>query len=90
MVRRAFFTGGRPFNLPGALRKTMNPSIVIVDDDPNALFGISQILRDEGYEVFSFNNAPGALQFYKNNTVDLIITDEKMPEMSGMEVLTEI
>ncbi|MBI5583892.1 MAG: sigma-54-dependent Fis family transcriptional regulator [Deltaproteobacteria bacterium] len=68
----------------------MKPNIVIVDDDPNALFGISQTLKDEGYDVFSFNNALEALQFYKNNTVDLVITDEKMPDMSGMEVLTEI
>jgi two-component system, NtrC family, response regulator len=68
----------------------MKPNLVIIDDDPNALFGISQTLKDEGYEVYSFHNAREAIQFYKNNTVDLVVTDEKMPDMSGMEVLTEI
>lgn len=65
-------------------------AILVVDDDPNALFGICQILRDEGYEVIPAESGKGALERLKADAINLIITDEKMPNLSGMELLSEI
>ena len=65
-------------------------SILVVDDDPNALFGICQILRDEGYHVIPAESGKSALERLKTDAINLIITDEKMPNLSGMELLSEV
>ncbi|MGZ3539310.1 MAG: sigma-54-dependent transcriptional regulator [Thermodesulfobacteriota bacterium] len=66
------------------------PSILIVDDEPNSLFGICQVLADEGFETIPANNGREALEKLKTHAVNLIITDEKMPDLTGMELLLEV
>ena len=56
------------------------PSILIVDDEPNSLFGICQALADEGFQTIPANNGREALEKLKTHPVNLIITDEKMPD----------
>jgi len=67
-----------------------HPSILVVDDEPNSLFGICQVLTDEGFQAIPAKNGREALERLKTGSVDLIITDEKMPDMSGTELLLEI
>lgn len=66
------------------------PSILVVDDEPNSLFGICQILTDEGFKAFPAENGRKALEILKADTINLILTDEKMPDLSGMELLSEV
>jgi two-component system NtrC family response regulator len=66
------------------------PCLLVVDDEPNALFGISQVLSDEGYNVISASSGKEALELLEKNNVSLVVTDEKMPGLSGMELLQEI
>jgi two-component system NtrC family response regulator len=66
------------------------PCILVVDDEPNSLFGICEILTDEGYRVIPAQNGREALETLQTNSIDILITDEKMPDMSGMELLSEI
>jgi two-component system, NtrC family, response regulator len=66
------------------------PSIVVVDDEPHSLFGICQILTDEGFRVFPFSNGKEALEKLRTDSIDLVITDERMPGLSGMDLLSEI
>lgn len=68
----------------------LNASILVVDDDPNSLFGICQILKDEGYQVVPAGNGKDALEKLKSNGINMVITDERMPDLTGMELLTEI
>ena len=68
----------------------LSASILVVDDDPNSLFGICQILKDEGYQVVPAGNGKGALEKLKANGINMVITDEKMPDLTGMELLSEI
>jgi two-component system NtrC family response regulator len=68
----------------------LSASILVVDDDPNSLFGICQILKDEGYQVVPAGNGKDALEKLKANGINMVITDEKMPELTGMELLSEI
>ena len=68
----------------------LSASILVVDDDPNSLFGICQILKDEGYQVVPAGNGKDALEKLKANSINMVITDERMPDLTGMEVLSEI
>jgi two-component system NtrC family response regulator len=68
----------------------VSPSILVVDDDPNSLFGVCQILKDEGYQVLPAESGKEALKKLKTDSVNMIITDEKMPDMSGMALLSEV
>jgi two-component system NtrC family response regulator len=65
-------------------------SVLVVDDEPNSLFGICQVLTDEGFHPIPAKNGIEALETLKTNSVNLIITDEKMPDMSGTELLSEV
>ena len=67
-----------------------HPSILIVDDEPNSLFGICQVLTDEGFHTLSAENGKKALEILKTDSVNCIITDVKMPDLTGMELLLEV
>jgi len=71
-------------------RRVKMPSILVVDDDQGMRDFMEILLMREGYEV---NVAPGgreALQLCKKNRYDVVITDLKMPKMSGIDLLKEI
>jgi len=66
------------------------PSILVVDDEPNSLFGICQVLTDEGFQTISARTGKEALEKLKTDSINLIITDEKMPDLTGTELLLEV
>ncbi len=66
------------------------PSILVVDDEPNSLFGICQVLTDEGFRTLSAGSGREALEKLKTDSINLIITDEKMSDLSGTELLLEV
>lgn len=68
----------------------MSPSILIVDDEPNSLFGICQVLTEEGFDAIPAGNGKEALEKIKKGSINIVITDEKMPDISGMELLSEV
>lgn len=67
----------------------MSQTILVVDDDPNSLFGICQILKDEGYQVVPAQNGKAALERLQTDSIDMVITDERMPDLSGTELLSK-
>ena len=64
-------------------------TILIVDDEKNYLVVLEALLRPEGYEIITADNAVGAVRLVRESDLNLIITDMKMPGMSGMELLEE-
>lgn len=68
----------------------LSASILVVDDDPNSLFGICQILREEGFHTLSAQSGQEALTLLSQNSVNLVLTDEKMPDLTGTDLLLEI
>ncbi len=64
--------------------------ILVVDDDPEILEIISDVLQDGGYEVESAINGRVAIEALEYNFYDLVITDLNMPEVDGMGVLKHI
>jgi len=65
------------------------PRILIVDDEVNALKVLSAILAEAGYEVFKAENVAFALRTLKQESIDVVITDMKMPEQDGMDLFRE-
>lgn len=65
----------------------MNEKILIVDDDPNLLRVTSYQLTEAGYDVTTASNGEKAEAILNGDTVDLLLTDVKMPDMDGMELL---
>lgn len=68
----------------------MTPTILVVDDEPNSRFSICQILTDEGYKTVPAQNGKEALRIVATDPVHIIVTDEKMPDLNGMQLLAEI
>jgi len=68
----------------------MSASILIVDDEEPILTSLSNILRDEGYDVAVAKNGVEALRAYTMDPPDLMLLDIWMPEMDGMETLRRV
>ncbi|MBI4683382.1 MAG: response regulator [Nitrospirae bacterium] len=65
-------------------------SIVIVDDDPYVLESVSKLLIESGHHTISCRNGEEAVVQALRNDVDLILTDIKMPGISGIQLLDKI
>ncbi len=68
----------------------MKHKVLVVDDNPDSVAIMRSILEGRGYDVAAAHSGTEALQFLKKETVDLVLLDIMMPEMSGMEVLQRI
>lgn len=66
-----------------------NPLILLVDDEPNIIEILEIVLRDEGMEVLKASSARNALELLRKSEVDVVISDIRMPDMSGVELLKE-
>ena len=69
---------------------TLAKNILLVDDEPDVIYAIKNILEDNGFQIDSFNDSILALNYYKVNFYDLIILDIKMPKIDGFELYIKI
>ncbi|MDP8262823.1 MAG: response regulator [Candidatus Ancaeobacter aquaticus] len=67
--------------------ETKNPSILIVEDDPDTLTLIELHLKNAGYEITSAVDGIDALMLLGKNTFDLILSDINMPNLDGFKLL---
>ncbi len=65
-------------------------TILVVDDEPNYQIVLSELLRDEGYEVFTADSGTAALPIVRDTDLDLVLSDMKMPGMDGIEFMKKI
>jgi DNA-binding NtrC family response regulator len=61
--------------------------ILLVDDDPHILTGVSKDLESEGYEVTTSENGKQAIAWLEKTSFDVVITDLVMQPMNGIDVL---
>lgn len=64
--------------------------ILIADDEPHIARVLKLVLQKEGYEVLCVSNGREALEAYTKSRPDLVITDVKMPRMTGHELVDAI
>ena len=65
-------------------------SIMIVDDAPDTLEILQRNLSSQGYRVFSAEGVVEAIKLLDNQAVDLVITDLKMPKVSGLDLVRHV
>ncbi|MCF7794651.1 MAG: sigma-54 dependent transcriptional regulator [Candidatus Cloacimonetes bacterium] len=64
--------------------------ILIIDDNQDMTFLLSNILKDKGYKVYVAGNGLQGYQKAKRNNPDLVLLDMRLPEMNGIEVLEKL
>ena len=65
-------------------------TVLIVDDEKNYPLIISAVLEEEGFNTRTANSGAEALEILDDADVDLVLTDMKMPQMDGIELLEKI
>lgn len=64
--------------------------ILLVDDEPNVVKSCARMLELEGFAVAGVTGGKEALDLYRRERFDLVLTDLKMPDVDGLEVLTAV
>jgi DNA-binding NtrC family response regulator len=65
-------------------------TVLFVDDEERLLSSLKRGLIDESYKCLFANSGAQALELLSKNTVQVIVTDMRMPEMNGLELLCKV
>ena len=65
-------------------------TLLLVDDEPNILSSLSRLLRREGYMILTATSPLEAFDLLAKHSVQVVISDQRMPEMSGTEFLSRV
>lgn len=71
--------------LPG--RTPRQPTLLLVDDEDSIVLALKRLLRREGYRILSASSGVQGLELLAQNEVDVVLSDQRMPEMTGEEFL---
>jgi response regulator RpfG family c-di-GMP phosphodiesterase len=63
------------------------PLLLIVDDEERILNALSRCLRREGYTILTAQTAERVRELLEEHPVDVVLSDHKMPNTSGLEIL---
>jgi response regulator RpfG family c-di-GMP phosphodiesterase len=70
--------------------RSSEPVVLFVDDEPEVLSAIRRCFRHEPYIIFTALGPREALEWIERRPIDLVIADERMPEMAGTELLRAV
>lgn len=65
-------------------------TILIIEDNPHALTGLTELFNDEGFSVKGTSSGQKALGIIKNEKIDFVICDFKLPDIDGLVVCRKI
>jgi FixJ family two-component response regulator len=68
----------------------MERTILLVDDDANILSALTRLLRPLGYRILRAGSGREGLELLAQNAVGVIVSDQRMPEMTGVEFLKQV
>jgi diguanylate cyclase (GGDEF)-like protein len=68
-------------------RKSRARTLLLVDDEENIIASLRRLLRRDGYHIITANSGAQGLQQLAENKVDVILSDQRMPGMTGVEFL---
>ncbi|MGV8940419.1 MAG: EAL domain-containing protein [Lysobacter sp.] len=81
----------RRFLLPAAFASTRpERTLLLLDDEENVLRSLARLFRRDGYQILTANSVREAFDLLASNTVQVILSDQRMPDMSGTEFLTRV
>ena len=66
------------------------PKVLLIEDDRSALDALERVLREEGYQVVTVPRGDDGLTFAQEQTFDVVITDFKLPGLSGLELVRRL
>ncbi len=66
------------------------PVILCVDDEPNILSSLRRLFRPKGFQILVADSGKAGLAVLETETVDLVISDMRMPEMNGAQFLEHV
>jgi diguanylate cyclase (GGDEF)-like protein len=77
------------YALPDHLLRLAKPrrTLLMVDDEPSILSALNRVFRREGYTIYTANSGQQGLEMLAKHAVDVIISDQRMPGMTGIEFL---
>ncbi len=75
---------------PGRMNLTNKNTLLVVDDDFYVLESIATLMKEHGYFVCACRNAKEAMEKFRKVKVDVVLTDIKMPDVTGIELLQSI
>jgi diguanylate cyclase (GGDEF)-like protein len=76
---------GGKFPVPGPREERR--TLLVVDDEPNIRAALKRLFRPDGYEVLAAASAREGFELLATHEVQVILSDQRMPEMSGTEFL---
>ncbi len=65
-------------------------TVLVVDDEKNYLVVLEELLLEDGYLVVTAGSGREAMEIVRNTPVDTVLTDIKMPGMSGIDLLDNL
>ena len=77
-------------NMTTIEEKRLSKVVLIVDDDPDMTSIFSLGLRDEGFEVYTYNDPLEVLSQFRPNFYDLLLVDISMPKMNGIDLSRQL
>jgi diguanylate cyclase (GGDEF)-like protein len=80
---------GSGWSMPADLikRPSRERTLLLVDDEESIVSALKRLLRREGYRILSANSGAEGLELLAKNDVDVIVSDQRMPHMTGEEFL---
>jgi len=67
-----------------------NHTILFVDDEANILSSLTRLFRKEQYHILTADNARDAIAYFKDNNISLVISDQRMPQVTGVQLLERV
>ena len=65
-------------------------TLLLVDDEENILSSLTRLFRRDGYTILRANSGQQGIEILKDNPVGVIVSDQRMPEMTGVEFLSQV
>ncbi|MCC6071989.1 EAL domain-containing protein [Massilia sp. GCM10020059] len=65
-------------------------TLLLVDDEPNILSALRRLIRSSGYKVLTASSGIEGLEVLAQNEVDVIVSDQRMPGMTGVDFLRNV
>jgi diguanylate cyclase (GGDEF)-like protein/PAS domain S-box-containing protein len=83
-------TEGRRMQRPSGDADDGEHTLLLLDDEDNVLSALKRLLRQDNYRIFTATNAKAGFEILANHKVGVILSDQRMPDVTGVEFLRRV